>query len=241
MTDENAINDTVADAILDCLVCEVQRRSINLQQERTMTPDKQTKLFSINSNIPGCMPDTEAELFLEFNDARQCLIEAIMAYNEEHPNWEIEGEPEASIEAVKCNEEAPFIAMFHGRAFCLDSVPVEPEDERRIAVAMSVDCSISEANDAKYGGGEYVEADGGEYRVMTDSEANEAWDESLDSYIDDFIIPEIGNDTLKQYFDIESWKQDARYDGRGHCLNCYDGSEECETVNGIDYYVYRTN
>lgn len=78
------------------------------------------------------------------------------------------------------------------------------------------------------------------YRVLTDREADEAWEEALDSYIDDCIMPELP-ETLANYFDDEKWKQDARYDGRGHALNYYDGTEEVETVDGTDYFIYRTN
>lgn len=77
-----------------------------------------------------------------------------------------------------------------------------------------------------------------EWRVLTDSEADTAWDESLDSYIDDCMeIPE----QVKPYFDREKFKDDAKHDGRGHSLNSYDGEEiEVQTDNGT-YYLYRQN
>ena len=87
--------------------------------------------------------------------------------------------------------------------------------------------------------GDY-EANGGDYQVLTDSEADELWDEALESYLDDLILPDLP-ENLRFYFDNEAWKRDARMDGRGHCLNHYDGSEEWEEVNGEDYYIYRTN
>jgi len=77
-----------------------------------------------------------------------------------------------------------------------------------------------------------------DYDVMTDSEADKAWDESLDSYIDECLdIPE----NVRFYFDEEKWKDDAKIDGRGHSLNRYDGSEEEANINDTDYYIYRTN
>ena len=79
-----------------------------------------------------------------------------------------------------------------------------------------------------------------EYLVYTEDEAEEAWEESLDSYIDDCILPELP-DYYKDYFDTEKWKRDARYDGRGACLNHYDGSEYEEQVNGEWFFIYRTN
>ena len=77
-----------------------------------------------------------------------------------------------------------------------------------------------------------------EYTVMTDSEADKAWDESLDSYIDECLdIPE----NVRFYFDEDKWKDDAKVDGRGHSLNRYDGSEEEANINDTDYYIYRRN
>jgi len=77
-----------------------------------------------------------------------------------------------------------------------------------------------------------------EYTVMTDSEADKAWDEALDSYIDECLdIPE----NVRHYFDEEKWKDDARIDGRGHSLNHYDGGEDEANINDVDYYIYRRN
>lgn len=84
---------------------------------------------------------------------------------------------------------------------------------------------------------ETFETDGGEYMVLTDDEADQAWEESLDSYIEECIYPEFQNETLKNYFDEDAWKNDARHDGRGHSLNSYDGNEE--ESNG--FYIYRIN
>jgi hypothetical protein len=80
----------------------------------------------------------------------------------------------------------------------------------------------------------------GEYRVMTDAEADAAWDESLENYIDECILPELP-EAHRSYFDYEAWKRDARYDGRGHCLSSYDGCEYEEQIDGEWYYIYRVN
>jgi hypothetical protein len=79
-----------------------------------------------------------------------------------------------------------------------------------------------------------------EYKVMTDDEAEDAWDENLDSYIDECILPEIPI-AYQYYFDDEKWKRDAKYDPRGSALAGYDGNENEEKVNGSWYYIYRTN
>ena len=78
------------------------------------------------------------------------------------------------------------------------------------------------------------------YYVYTDSEADDAWEEALDNYIDEVILPEIP-EAYQNYFDEESWKQDARYNGRGHILAGYDGDENEVEVNGTTYYIYRQN
>ena len=67
--------------------------------------------------------------------------------------------------------------------------------------------------------------DGAEYAVGTDREADDAWDQSLESYIDECIMPEIKDENLRNYFDCEKWKRDAKHDGRGHSLASYDGNE----------------
>lgn len=79
-----------------------------------------------------------------------------------------------------------------------------------------------------------------EWLVVTDSEADELWNEDLDHYIDDCILPEVP-EHFRSYFDDEKWKSDARMDGRGHSLNRYDGNEYEEDVNDTTYYIYRQN
>ena len=78
------------------------------------------------------------------------------------------------------------------------------------------------------------------YDVLTDEEADEKWDEELDSYLEGCIYPDLP-ENMRFYFDDEKWKQDARYDGRGHTLSHYDGCEESEEVCGVTYYIYRQN
>ena len=78
------------------------------------------------------------------------------------------------------------------------------------------------------------------YLVVTDDEADKLWDESLESYIDDCILPEL-NEHYRMYFDNERWKGDARTDGRAHSLDHYSGDEYTQTVNGTEYYIYRQN
>ena len=98
-----------------------------------------------------------------------------------------------------------------------------------------------DSSDMMYGHGESFKVDGMEYVVLTDSEADEAWDASLDSYIEECLLPEIGSDhPLAMYFDEEKWKRDAKLDGRGHSLGHYDGCEHEVKLNGEWYAIYRT-
>ena len=82
-----------------------------------------------------------------------------------------------------------------------------------------------------------------EYAVGTEEEADEAWEQSLDFYIEDCITPEMEKiqiGSLSNYitFDVESWKRDARMDGRGHSLSSYDGNE-MDLADG--YVAFRIN
>jgi hypothetical protein len=77
-----------------------------------------------------------------------------------------------------------------------------------------------------------------EYAVGTDEEADEAWDQALDSYLDDCGVLDALHQNLRRYFDRDAWKKDARYDGRGHFLASYDG-DELDLPDG--YVAFRIN
>ena len=81
-----------------------------------------------------------------------------------------------------------------------------------------------------------INTDSGEYAIGTELEADEAWEEYLDSYIEECIIPKFP-ESLQYYFDDDKWKQDAKYDGRGHSLASYDGYE----IDIDDLVAFRIN
>ena len=83
-------------------------------------------------------------------------------------------------------------------------------------------------------------ADGGEYYVLTDLEADEIWDEYLDQYIDDCVLPEL-SEAYRFYFDDEAFKRDLKMDGRAHSLASYDGNEHEIEIDGEYFYIYRVN
>lgn len=69
-----------------------------------------------------------------------------------------------------------------------------------------------------------------EYLVVTDDEGDDLWENDLNNYIDECILPELP-EMYRNYFDHASWKNDARYDGRAHLLATYDGCEDEITVH----------
>ena len=74
------------------------------------------------------------------------------------------------------------------------------------------------------------------YAIGTEDEADEAWEQALESYWDECVLPEVP-DWLENYIDYEKWERDAIVDGRGHALSSYDG---CETEIG-NLIMFRIN
>ena len=117
-------------------------------------------------------------------------------------------------------------------------------EEKKLALAKHLDCEPDELSEERYDcyGMTVFSLGSKEYAVATDEEADEAWDQSLDSYIEECITPEIdrlevGNLSAYIKFDEEMWKRAARMDGRGHSLSSYDGNED----EAGDFYIYRLN
>jgi hypothetical protein len=112
------------------------------------------------------------------------------------------------------------------------------DNELCVALIRIFDLCVNDFEDITINGNQ-CEVQGTEYLAGSDDEMDDEWDESLDHYIDECLMPEIRDENLKRYFDTEAWKSDAKHDGRGHSLNHYDGGEESTKVNGIWYYAYR--
>ena len=87
---------------------------------------------------------------------------------------------------------------------------------------------------------EEYDEDTNDWLVCTDEEADERWDIELDNFIEECVLPELPSH-YRSYFDDEKYKEDCKYDGRGHTLARYDGHEHEEIVNGTIYYLYRIN
>jgi hypothetical protein len=111
--------------------------------------------------------------------------------------------------------------------------------EPALALAQHLGCSPAliqlEGADDRFS----CETEQGEWMVLTDSEADEAFKASVESYVDDCVLAEIP-EAYRNYFDVERFTRDVELgDGRGPRLAGYDGAEECETIDGTDYFIYR--
>lgn len=110
-------------------------------------------------------------------------------------------------------------------------------DQRMRALGMFLEVDwnrIREINDKTFRFGD------SSYYVLTNEEADEMEDQSLERYIDDVIFPTLP-ESLHRFFDREKWKDEARMAGRGNALSGWDG-EEHEVSMGWDnvtYYIYR--
>lgn len=115
--------------------------------------------------------------------------------------------------------------------------------ERKIALGLSLELTyaetVEEIQQSEYDDNVFTYGSK-EYLVCTDSEADEKWEEDLDNYIDECVLPEI-SEPYRNYFDDERFKNDCKLDGRGHSLALYDGNEEEQKVAGVYYYIYRQN
>lgn len=134
---------------------------------------------------------------------------------------------------------------------------------RRRALAEAVDCKIK---DTEHKDGAEFEADGAEYMVLTDKEADaemlENVRESAWAFNASFILSECGLDysgeeslkamqekscesanafilsLIEKTCGLESFAESAASaDGRGHFLSSYDGGEQ----EARGYFIYRTN
>jgi hypothetical protein len=113
-------------------------------------------------------------------------------------------------------------------------------DDKETALAQHLGVDV-ETIDNNYGDVYESSEEPGEYLVLSDSEADQAWEESLENYLDECVMPELPA-VVQQYFDRDAWKRDAKLsDGRGHSLSSYDGEEHEVKVDGVWYYIYRVN
>jgi hypothetical protein len=126
--------------------------------------------------------------------------------------------------------------------FTLEIEEIDPKDSsfdnKTIALAAHLGCSLESIN-CNYDDTYDSDDEPGEYRVLTDSEADDAFKEYQESYIDECILPECP-EHIRDYFDTERFIRDVQLsDGRGPSLASYDGDENEEHVNGEWFFIYR--
>lgn len=112
------------------------------------------------------------------------------------------------------------------------------QSECALALALMLELNINEIEDIVEERNNRWCVQGVDYLAGTDEEMDYVWDEYLENYIDECILYELP-EPYRMYFDRESWKDDARNDGRGHSLNSYDGGELEQKINENWYYAYR--
>lgn len=105
------------------------------------------------------------------------------------------------------------------------------------ALVKMFDLTINDLEDVEIDGTR-VTVQGIDYLAGDDEQMDAEWDEYLENYIDECILPEV-NENYRKYFDNEAWKDDAKGDGRAHSLNSYDGTEEEAKINDTYYFAYR--
>ncbi|CAB4217685.1 hypothetical protein UFOVP1492_63 [uncultured Caudovirales phage] len=105
------------------------------------------------------------------------------------------------------------------------------EWKRKVALASHLGLSYQDCFDIEVddGNSARVSYSGEEYLVCDDTEMEDRWDESLESYLDECVLPEL-DESVRRYFDKAAWKSDAREDSVGHSLNYYDGTHHTITV-----------
>lgn len=113
----------------------------------------------------------------------------------------------------------------------------EDIDPRVRALMAFLDCDEWQVSEAQYTDNAFEVSDE-TYLVLTDGEADVAWEQELGRYIDECILPEMP-EHLRPYFNEDAWKHDARGDGRAHSLATYDGDENEAEIDGEVYYIYR--
>jgi hypothetical protein len=112
------------------------------------------------------------------------------------------------------------------------------EPERVQALAEFLDCPLSIITESAYGG-HVFSAEGSDWLVVDDNEADELWEEDLENYVEECILPDL-NEMHRNYFDTESWIEDTKRNGdRGNSLNRYSGEEDSVEFEGITWFIYQ--
>ena len=101
----------------------------------------------------------------------------------------------------------------------------DEELDRRTALARLLNINILETERASEDGRTF-EAVGRDWMVLTDDEADDAFNKAVENYVDDCMdIPS----NIAPYFNMEAYREDVKMsEGRGPLLASYDGEEREE-------------
>ena len=120
----------------------------------------------------------------------------------------------------------------------LENDSFEDDDEKRCLIAVAWHREQGNKTgpaDVDFEHGGIIHVGGAEYLVLDEVGREEAWEDYLDSCLDDGCIEGANG----PYFDREAWKKDARMDGAGHSLASYDGNENEYHVGHDIWFLYR--
>jgi hypothetical protein len=148
-----------------------------------------------------------------------------------------------------------------GVALTCPEPEIDETTKRIAALAKFLECDVDDISEASYGDNNF-DAEGGEYMVLTDDEADDRAKEYIKdslwafnaSFLSDFTgLPivvfealqpqcESANDAIEQIIEqgdgLDDFVEQAiSADGRGHFMSSYDGEENEEG----EYFIYRTN
>ena len=113
--------------------------------------------------------------------------------------------------------------------------------DRMLALAQFYDKPIRQIySDIEAEAGNYFLYDGREYRILTESEADDLEYETVLDMIESNYMYEIKDSPARDYVDVEQWAKDW-FGNRGNNLAWYDRKEHTEEINGVTYYLYRLN
>ena len=99
---------------------------------------------------------------------------------------------------------------------------------------------LKDTERTQYGEGTVIEQGNAEYAVISDDNVEIAFDNAIDDYVDEAVLPEIP-EAYRRYFDLEAFTTDCHHDGLGHTLSSYDGGDNEVTIDGKLWHVFRLN
>lgn len=197
----------------------------------------------------GCEDYMPTGILIEFTGSNgEVLISEVVCYNDyidtDNNYWDVVSRlKQKAMEINSQNNDNEYL----NETFADDIIPLVK------ALHAEVGGDLSQIEQSRHADNEFS-ADGGDWLVLTDDEADERARASCRSFVDECIFgavePQNNNnnkntwlrDTVEKYFNTEAFIEDAISDnGRGCQLASYDHEEREREVDGIRYYIYRTN